>query len=235
MIAVPTEEQRSRRAELARQLSESDERIKPRRRPRPAPSRMGSRRTGPSAGRPVASLAVESVAGAEAEELDDRSVLTTGPNPPTLPTPSDRSSAPGNFRAAARGPPPSLDDQGRHRPLGQREFRAHRLRSILKSPGAARVVLAFARAEATYEQGGIFLAGGALDDNPPTGWAIWNGKAIDRDHAAIFHLSEPLELPAGATLEIILRHDSPHPNHNLGRFRLSVTGGNSPSLARPVD
>jgi len=105
----------------------------------------------------------------------------------------------------------------------------------LTAPGTAPRRLAIARAEATYEQGGVFLVAGALDDNPQTGWAIWNGTSIDRDHAAIFHFTEALDLPAGASLEITLRHDSPHPNHNLGRFRLSLNGDPSPSLTAPAD
>jgi hypothetical protein len=64
---------------------------------------------------------------------------------------------------------------------------------------------------------------GALDGNESTGWAVWRGEPIDRDHEAVFLLDEPLHLAPHQQLEITLRHDSRHKSHNLGRFRLSAT------------
>ncbi len=78
-------------------------------------------------------------------------------------------------------------------------------------------------AEATFEQGDLKVDR-AFDSNPNTGWAVYEGKPIDRDHAAVFRFSEPTIAEKGATLTIFLRHDSPHVSHNIGRFRLSVSG-----------
>jgi hypothetical protein len=39
-----------------------------------------------------------------------------------------------------------------------------------------------------------------------------------------FRFAEPLVVESGAKLEIVLRHDSAHASHNIGRFRLSASG-----------
>ncbi len=96
--------------------------------------------------------------------------------------------------------------------------------SIAKLP-----VIRIASANATYEQGN-FKIGTAFDGKPGTGWAIWEGKPVNRDHEAVFRFAQPIALKDGETLSITLRHDSPHASHNLGRFRLSITDTAKPSL-----
>ena len=76
--------------------------------------------------------------------------------------------------------------------------------------------------QATYEQGPLKV-GNAFDGNPSSGWAIWNGKSIDRDHAAVFRLEEPVEVDEGATLSVSLKFNSAHGQHNLGHFRMSAS------------
>ena len=77
-------------------------------------------------------------------------------------------------------------------------------------------------AKATFEQGGHAVAT-SFDENSKTGWAVWNGKPLNQGHSAVFHLANPIDSQDGERLEVIFRHDSPHQNHNLGRFRLSAT------------
>lgn len=79
-----------------------------------------------------------------------------------------------------------------------------------------------ASADATYEQGDLKVAR-AFDGDSATGWAVYEGRPVDRDHSAVFRLEQPLDLPAGSQLQIRLRHDSVHVSHNIGRFLLSVT------------
>lgn len=86
-----------------------------------------------------------------------------------------------------------------------------------------------ASALATFEQNGFPITN-AFDAKTTTGWAVWEGRSVDRDHQAVFVLAEPVKLEPGSTLTITLRHDSPHRHHNLGRFRLSAT---SQADARP--
>ena len=79
-----------------------------------------------------------------------------------------------------------------------------------------------ASAEATFEQGDLRVAR-AFDGNAGTGWAVYEGRPVDRDHSAVFRFEQPLEMPPGSQLQIRLRHDSVHVSHNIGRFLLSIS------------
>jgi hypothetical protein len=94
--------------------------------------------------------------------------------------------------------------------------------------------LVFSGAVATYEQGGL-TAASALDGDTQTGWAVHEGRTVDRPHAAVFTLAAPLDVVAGQKLTFSLRHDSPHIKHNLGRFRLSITSHESAPAAVTED
>ncbi|MGI9516362.1 MAG: DUF1553 domain-containing protein, partial [Pirellulaceae bacterium] len=89
-------------------------------------------------------------------------------------------------------------------------------------------------AEATFEQGGHKVTQ-AFDGNPKTGWAVYEGRVVDREHAAVFRFQEPVQMKADHQLKIVLRHDSPHKKHNLGRFRVSVTESDEPKLTSIAD
>jgi hypothetical protein len=70
-----------------------------------------------------------------------------------------------------------------------------------------------------------FPIAAAIDGNTETGWAIDNQEG--RDHVAIFQLATPLDLPANSTLTFVLRQLSQFPQHNIGRFRISVSDATS--------
>jgi hypothetical protein len=89
-------------------------------------------------------------------------------------------------------------------------------------------------AEATFEQGNHSVAS-AFDDDPKSGWAVYEGKIVDRDHAAVFRLDSSLKLESGDRLRITMRHQSVHQRHNIGRFRWSVTDEQEPKLAGEND
>ncbi len=89
--------------------------------------------------------------------------------------------------------------------------------------------LKIATGQATFEQGAYKIEG-VFDDDPQSGWAVHDGKPIDRDQWAILRLNESLKLPADAELRFTLRHDSPHKKHNLGHFRISITGEAAPEF-----
>jgi len=95
----------------------------------------------------------------------------------------------------------------------------------LKEP----LVADFTRAEATYQQKGWEVAQ-IVQDQPKdkkkqknkTGWAIdGNDPALRLERRAMF-LCVPIEVPEKATITIRLIHGSPFPDHNIGRFSLSV-------------
>ncbi len=86
-----------------------------------------------------------------------------------------------------------------------------------------------ASAEATFEQGGLVVAN-VFDGKPNTGWAVHEGRMVDREHAAVFVFKEPVTLGPADQLRVVLRHESQHIAHNLGRFRLAVTAASKPLL-----
>ena len=88
--------------------------------------------------------------------------------------------------------------------------------------GGKATTLKFKSAVATFEQGNHKIQS-AYDGNAQTGWAVYENNTIDRDHEAVFHAEKPVPVPEHASVIVTLRHDSAHPNHNLGFFRISVS------------
>jgi mono/diheme cytochrome c family protein len=97
------------------------------------------------------------------------------------------------------------------------------------SPGAPPKAVRIVSAEATFEQGDFKIAK-AFDDDPASGWAVLDGKPIDRDHAAVLRFEAPIDTPPGSALVVTLRHQSPHVSHNIGRLRISTTDNDRPVL-----
>lgn len=101
--------------------------------------------------------------------------------------------------------------------------------SVRHADDAQPISIGFVRSEATYEQENHKIST-AYNGDSKTGWAVHEGRVVDREHAAVFQFSEAIEMTAASKLTVSLRHDSPHANHNLGRFRLSVTDQVAPHL-----
>jgi len=101
--------------------------------------------------------------------------------------------------------------------------------NLRKSAVDKLVPLEVASASATFEQGPLKVRN-TFDNNPVSGWAVWAGKPIDRDHAAAFRLKKSIEVPKGAELEVTLKFNSQHKHHNLGHFRFSSTASSTPTL-----
>ena len=91
-------------------------------------------------------------------------------------------------------------------------------------PEEARLVKLI-NAQATFSQNG-FAVNQAIDNNPSTGWAIAN--MFGKTHTAVFEMSPPVALPDGALLTFTLEQLYPGKDHNIGRFRLSVTSAKPP-------
>ena len=99
---------------------------------------------------------------------------------------------------------------------------------------SSRTEIIVKSATATFEQGGLKVTG-VFDDDPKSGWAVYEGKPIDRNHAAVFVFAKPVVVPENHQLEVVLRHDSKHENHNLGHFRVSWTDVDTPRLSSEKD
>lgn len=88
--------------------------------------------------------------------------------------------------------------------------------------------LKLASAVADYSQPSWDVAG-AIDDNAQSGWAI-DGHQKPANHMAVITLAEPLAAAPGTTLTIVMKHEQQFPQHNVGRFRLALTGVEKPGL-----
>ncbi|MBY0585626.1 PSD1 and planctomycete cytochrome C domain-containing protein [bacterium] len=104
-----------------------------------------------------------------------------------------------------------------------------RVRVLLHQPdGGEPVSIPIKHARADFEQPGYSIAQ-AIDDQDRTGWAILsNDMKRDRQGVFVFRDAVPIEL--GSKLEVVLESLSPHKQHNLGRFRLSVSSRPEPTL-----
>lgn len=80
----------------------------------------------------------------------------------------------------------------------------------------------FQAAFADYHQPGFepegVLAGKAGDK---AGWAI--GGALETPHQLVLVPRKPIAVEAPSVLRVVIEHNSPHKNHLLGQFRLSIT------------
>ena len=99
-----------------------------------------------------------------------------------------------------------------------------------KSNGTQENV-AVSAVEASFEQGQLKLAG-VLDEDKSTGWGVWDGRVVDRNHAAVLRFIEPLETTADTVLTLHMRHESPNKQHVMGHFRLSLTQADAPRLTK---
>ena len=80
-------------------------------------------------------------------------------------------------------------------------------------------------ASATFSQES-FPVGNAIDNNPGTGWAV--APMFGKDQTAIFELKKPVGAATGTTLTFTLDQKFAGKDHNIGRFRLSVTTAKPP-------
>jgi hypothetical protein len=87
--------------------------------------------------------------------------------------------------------------------------------------------LSFKKALADFSQNGYDVAG-AIDSNPETGWAI--DPQESKAHTAVFILAKPTGFAEGTTFSIVLEQRFAGRDHNIGKFRLSVTTNPQPAL-----
>ncbi|HZN35459.1 MAG TPA: DUF1553 domain-containing protein, partial [Pirellulaceae bacterium] len=93
--------------------------------------------------------------------------------------------------------------------------------------------LPLAAAFADHEQPS-FAVGGAIDDDPKSGWAINVGPSskarMNADHEAVFVLAQPIELKDDQTLELKLLHEL-NANYLVGRFAIDFSATPPPQQA----
>ncbi len=104
--------------------------------------------------------------------------------------------------------------------------------------GSAPIPVKLQNATATYEQTGAaetnpfgkWAIAAAIDGDaqgPTWGWAVM--EHAGRANSAVVETMEDVTIPAGASLQIVLKQNLDNPQHTIGLFRVSVT-----DHARPV-
>jgi hypothetical protein len=170
-------------------------------------------------------------AGATLTKQSDGSVLAAGTNGfPEIYTITANSKLQGitAFRLEVLTDP-SLPKNGPGRSPGNgnfvlNEFKVSAHKTGDKGPGKPAK---FAKAMADFSQVG-WDVNGAIDNNPATGWAI--DPQEGKPHTALFQLDSPVGFTEGTTFTITMDQHFPGKDHNLGKFRLSVTNHPQPAM-----
>ena len=204
-----------RLARLAAKQSEWEATLKPARWTIATPSRVVSRKN--------ATMTV----------LPDGSVLASGDKPNNDLYDLQWTASPGRITAIRLEAltDPSLPENGPGRaPLysvGDFILTEMTLSVASDDPSSSRPI-ALANASQDFAPAG-HTAAEAIDGVPESGWTIQG--ATGKPHAAVFELSEPLEVgPRGLTLSLTLHQFGIHQT-TLGRFRVSTTGDATPVKA----
>ena len=100
---------------------------------------------------------------------------------------------------------------------------------VIAAPEATPVPVKLIAALADFEQAG-HPVGTAIDNKPDTGWAV-EGHVKKADHKAVFVFEKPVAAGPSVTFVLRLKHESPYPKHNIGRFRVAVTSEEKPTLS----
>ena len=163
------------------------------------------------------------------EPLDDASIFSGGALPDhslyTLSLTADWTNALA-FRLAAL-----TDDRLPQKSMGRHEdgdFTVTDFSVLIEAAdGTAIERVPFTLAWADFSMGGYEVKK-AVDDNPDTGWAVAAYEATNRvNRAAVFVAERPFGFGLGSKYTIRLEHNSSRAQHLLGRFRLSVAGGDA--------
>lgn len=130
---------------------------------------------------------------------------------------------------------PSLPKQGPGRAPNSGNFvvAEFTLAAQAEGSGGTPMPVGLHKAQATFSQQGFDVAM-AIDGNAGTGWAI--APQMGKPHTAIFETKTPITFPNGSVLSFAVLQNFSGKDHNVGKFRLSVTNHKPPlSLAGPPE
>ena len=174
---------------------------------------------------------------ADVKLLDDQSLLTSGENAPndnyevvgSIAKPEGETwPAIQSMRLEAL-PHDSMKNKGLSR-ASSSNFVLTDIRVFVIEPDQEPTELKIVSGFADYEQSN-HLVTKAFDKDPKSGWAVYRkDKKMGQPREAVFHFARSVPLSKMARIKVVLKHESRHANHNLGRFRLSVSNSPTPGL-----
>jgi hypothetical protein len=94
-------------------------------------------------------------------------------------------------------------------------------------PGEKSKQIKLIRPQADFSQDGFPIAN-AVDNNPETGWAI--APQLGKNHVAVFEAQTPFGYAEGTTITVTMLQKYPGKEHNVGKFRISMTTTRPPVL-----
>jgi mono/diheme cytochrome c family protein len=178
-------------------------------------------------------ISVSALSGTTFEDLGDGSYLAKGENPPKDTYVVEIPAVPGTSALRLETlTHDSLANKSLSRANGNFVLTGWEL-FLVPEAGGEGTKLAISKAEADFEQP-AFPVANVLDNNPASGWAV-NGHGEAKNRQAMFLLAAPLVAKPGERLRILMKHESAHAQHQIGRFRLSLSSIPSPVLPGKVD
>ncbi len=184
----------------------------------------------------LSKVVAKSTGGADFQVLDDGSLLVKGKNPAfddyTVTAPLGMSTLSGVMLELL--PDDRLANKGYGRAGNGNVVLTSLTAEIRGTDGDASKQVDFIAAQANYEQAGWTaesLRTGKPSNQKRQGWAI-DGHIKDKrtPRRLMLKCKEPMELPSGASIQITMKHRSPYSGHNIGRFRLAVSGAEPDAL-----
>jgi hypothetical protein len=94
-------------------------------------------------------------------------------------------------------------------------------------PGDKAKPVKLIRPQADFQQEGFPIAN-AIDNNPETGWAV--SPQLGKNHVAVFEAQAAFGFPEGTEIKVTMLQKFPGKEHNIGKFRISVTTVKPPVL-----
>ena len=187
-----------------------------------------------SIGKPVAWTVLDpsemkSQVGATFTKNDDKSVLVGGPNGKdvyTIVAAADVPDITGIKLEALSDPSLPAGGPGRP-PNGNFVLSELKVTVAPKADPSKAAPLELQNAKADFSQEGYGVAG-AIDGNEASGWAI--APQFSKAHTAVFEAKAAAKHEGGCLVTITLSQQFADSQHSLGKFRLSVSSGNKPSL-----
>jgi len=169
----------------------------------------------------------KSAGGATLTKQPDGSILATGKNPsPETYTLTAKVKLAGVTAIRLEAlPDASLMAQGPGRaPNGNFVLNEFKMSARPDGVGDFKPVM-LQNAQADFSQAQYAVAG-AIDGNDTTGWAV--APEFGKPHVAVFEIKDPAAFTGATEVTITMVQKFPGKEHNLGKFRLSVTTSKTP-------
>ena len=183
---------------------------------------------GATAWTPLVPSEMKSTVGATFAAQPDGSILVEGTNNKdvyTITAPTDLAGITGIRLEALTDPKLPAQGPGRA-PNGNFVLSELRVTAAPKADPAKAAPVALQNGTADFNQDS-FVVSGAVDGNPATGWAIHPQSG--QPHTAVFETTADINFPGGAVLSFSFDQQYSDGQHQLGKFRLSVS-----TSARPL-